>query len=69
MQNRPYREWTEEETSDAEAAYAEFQATGTTSRRCPDCGGSLTITDGRSSYSVICQNSPPCLYRYTVRGI
>lgn len=66
--NRPIRELTDEETQYAEDALEEYREKGSSSKRCPVCGGNFAFTDNPSGYSVVCEN-PDCDFRYTVRGL
>jgi hypothetical protein len=56
----------DDEDFNAEAAFDEFLRLGSTDRRCLRCGGAFTFVNGRSGYSITCNNGD---YRQTVRGI
>lgn len=60
------RRITEDEVLFVEEAFFEFQAKGTTDKKCPWCNGDLKFKAAISAYSIECSE---CDFIVTVRGI
>lgn len=60
------RQVTEADVQHVEDALSEFEASGSTERKCPWCAHNLKFEIGTSGYRVCCSN---CSFKISVRGI
>lgn len=57
----------EAECDNAEAAFAEFEKIGSTTKRCLRCGGNLLFEEHPSGYKIWCEKEN--CFQMTSRGI
>ncbi|MFZ6798965.1 hypothetical protein [Undibacterium sp. Di24W] len=66
MTNDAQRKITEEEVLFVEEAFSEFEAIGSTEKKCPWCDGKSNFVNAVSAYSIHCTK---CEFKVTARGI